>query len=107
MTPYYLGPPLIMILVVASIQSNKRFGTAVVVAVETLVLAYNRVSPWAWWIPVVIAMSALLALSRPPSSGESRTSEPPNEDEYDRGATLGQSREPESSLPRDPVAVAG
>jgi hypothetical protein len=65
MTPYYLGPPLIFALIVASTHSGRRFWASVIVAFEIMVVAYNRLSPWAWWLPVVVGMSALLALGYP------------------------------------------
>jgi hypothetical protein len=69
MTPYYLAPPLIMCLVMASRQRGKRFWPAVVLALEVTVFAYHRLSPWAWWLPVVAGLVGILVLSYPGSLG--------------------------------------
>jgi hypothetical protein len=65
MTPYYLGPPLILALIIASTQSRRRFWASVILSVEIMVVAYDRLNPWAWWLPIVIGLSALLALGYP------------------------------------------
>ncbi|MGP0107331.1 MAG: hypothetical protein ACLPR9_00435 [Acidimicrobiales bacterium] len=75
MTPYYLAPPLLLALAIASRQGGKRFWAACVIALEITVFAYHHLSPWAWWLPVVVGMAAVLALGYP---NKSRTaSEPP------------------------------
>jgi hypothetical protein len=65
MTPYYLAPPLVLCLVLASRQQAKRFWSAVVVAVEVTVFAYHHLNPWVWWLPVAIGAGAVLALGYP------------------------------------------
>jgi hypothetical protein len=65
MTPYYLAPPLVLCLVLASRQQAKRFWPAVVVAVEVTVFAYHHLNPWVWWLPVAIGAGAVLALGYP------------------------------------------
>src|SRR5450756_1080181 len=65
MTPYYLGPPLLLALAIASYQGGKRFWAACVIALEITVFAYHNLSPWAWWLPVVVGMAAVLALGYP------------------------------------------
>ena len=52
MTPYYLAPPLILCLVMASRQGAKRFWSAVVIGLEITVFAYHHLNPWVWWLPV-------------------------------------------------------
>jgi hypothetical protein len=68
MTPYYLAPPLILAMVVASRQGHKRFYSATVLALEITVFAYHHLSPWAWWLPVVTGMAAVMALGYPNES---------------------------------------
>jgi hypothetical protein len=65
MTPYYLAPPLVLALAIASRQSGRRFWAACIVAFEISVFAYQRLSPWAWWLPVVLGMGVVLALGFP------------------------------------------
>ena len=65
MTPYYLAPPLILALAIASRQGHRRFWAASVLGLETTVFAYHTLSPWAWWLPVVAGMVAVLTLGYP------------------------------------------
>jgi hypothetical protein len=65
MTPYYLAPPLVLALAIASRQSGKKFWAACIVASEVTVFTYQRLSPWAWWLPVVLGMGLVLALGFP------------------------------------------
>ncbi|HZM55118.1 MAG TPA: hypothetical protein VFC03_08865, partial [Acidimicrobiales bacterium] len=74
MTPYYLAPPLLLALAIASRQGGKRFWAACVIALEITVFAYHHLSPWAWWLPVVVGMAAVLALGYP---NKSRTASKP------------------------------
>src|ERR1019366_7295007 len=81
-TPYYVAPPLILALAIASRQGRKRFWAATLIALETMVFAYHYLSPWAWWLPVVAGTAAVIALgfpnrspavtelSTPPASGD-------------------------------------
>ena len=52
-------------MAIASRQGSKRFWAASVIALETTVFAYHLLSPWAWWLPVVAGMAAVLALGYP------------------------------------------
>ena len=66
MLPYYLGPPLILAMAVASLQSRTRFAAAMAVSIGTMVFAYCcHLGPWAWWLPVVVGMASVLALGYP------------------------------------------
>jgi hypothetical protein len=65
MTPYYLAPPLILGLILASRQRGKRFWAATVLGLEITVLAYHHLNPWVWWLPIVAALVAILALGYP------------------------------------------
>ena len=65
MTPYYLAPPLILGLVLASCQGARRFWSATVISLGVTVFAYHFLSPWAWWLPVVAGLGAVVALGYP------------------------------------------
>ncbi len=68
MTPYYLAPPFVLGLVVASRSGARRFWPATVVALATSVFAYLRFAPWVWWLPVVAGAAAVVALAHPSAS---------------------------------------
>ena len=65
MTPYYLAPPLILALVMASRRNGRGFLAAAVIALEITVFAYHHLNPWAWWLPIVVGLGAILALGYP------------------------------------------
>ncbi len=65
MTPYYLAPPLVLLLVLAARREVRRFGASVAVAVEVTVFSYRHLSPWAWWLPMAAGLLALVALAYP------------------------------------------
>ncbi len=65
MTPYYLAPPLIMCMVMASRQNRKRFWPATILAFEVTVFAYHHLNPWVWWLTVVAGLVGILALGYP------------------------------------------
>jgi hypothetical protein len=65
MTPYYLAPPLFLILVMAARMDRRRFWAAVVIAGETTLYAYYRLGPWQWWLPIVAGLAVMLALGFP------------------------------------------
>jgi hypothetical protein len=65
MTPYYLAPPLFLGLVMASRQGAIRFWAATVIAMEVTIFAYHHLGPWAWWLPVVVGLAAMVALGFP------------------------------------------
>jgi hypothetical protein len=65
MTPYYLAPPLLMCLVLASRQRGKRYWPTVVLAFEVTVFAYHHLNPWVWWVPVALGAGTVLALGYP------------------------------------------
>jgi len=97
MTPYYLAPPLLLCLVMASRQRGTRFWSAAVIALEVTVFAYHHLSPWVWWLPVALGAGAVLALGYPTdlatTTGGSGTSD---EDVWVPG---------DSERPADPVPV--
>lgn len=65
MTPYYLAPPLIIGLVMASRVGPKRFWAAVVLCFEVTLYAYFRLGPWQWWLPVAGGLIGMIALGFP------------------------------------------
>jgi len=65
MTPYYLAPPLILVLVMTARLSARRFWPAVILSLELSAFAYHHLEPWVWWLPIVSGLSAILALGYP------------------------------------------
>ncbi len=65
MAPYYLLPPLAVLLVVASRSGARRFAVSCGAALLVSWLAYRHVGPWAWWLPVVVVLSAILVVTYP------------------------------------------
>jgi hypothetical protein len=65
MTPYYIAPPLLLALALAARQSGKRFWAATILALEITVFAYYHLSPWAWWLPILAGLVAILVLGYP------------------------------------------
>ena len=65
MTPYYVAPPLMLALVLASRKDRVRFGLAVLCAVLTSVYAYLHLDPWVWWLPIVAGVGATVAAGGP------------------------------------------
>jgi len=81
MTPYYLAPPLLLLLVLAARAGWRRLAPASMISLAVTVFAYYHLSEWAWWLPVVTAMGAVMALAYPGSdhdagSGDARHPEP-------------------------------
>jgi hypothetical protein len=67
MTPYYLAPPLVLLLVLAATCRPWRHAAVIALALGVTVFAYQHLSPWEWWLPIVGALAAILALTVPPS----------------------------------------
>ena len=65
MTPYYLTPPLILLLVLAAHRGTWRFGVSALVAAGTSWFTYWHLAPWVWWPPVVAGMTVVMVLSYP------------------------------------------
>ena len=80
MTPYYLAPPLILLLVLAARTDARRLAGSIAVALGISWFAYWRFSPWVWWTPIVCGLVALLALTYPADpalpSGSGPSAEP-------------------------------
>lgn len=69
MTPYYLAPPLILALAIASRQGRLRFIGSCAVGLGMTIYAYQNLNPWQWWLPIAIGMTAVLALGFPSDRG--------------------------------------
>lgn len=65
MTPYYLTPPLILLLVLAARARGWRFPVTLAVAIAVSRFAYQPLGEWAWWLPVAGALSVVLYLTFP------------------------------------------
>jgi hypothetical protein len=65
MTPYYLGPPLILALVMVARTDWRRFCAALIVIGEISFFSYRHLSPWRWWLPVVAGLIGVVALGYP------------------------------------------
>jgi hypothetical protein len=65
MTPYYLTPPLILLLVLAARRGTWRFAVSAATAAGISWFAYWHFAPWVWWPPVVVAITLVMALSYP------------------------------------------
>jgi hypothetical protein len=70
MTPYYLAPPLLLGLVLASLGPARRFWTVSGITVAISVFAYWHLAPWVWWLPIVAAMASILYLTHPGDTRE-------------------------------------
>lgn len=70
MTPYYVTPPLILLLVLAARCGVRRFAAGLAVVAGLSVFAYEHLAPWMWWPPVVGALVLLLALTAPVATGD-------------------------------------
>jgi hypothetical protein len=73
MTPYYLTPPLIVLLVLVGRGSARRFRVAVGVAVGISWFAYWHLNPWVWWLPVVAGLMVILAVAFPDAAANRPT----------------------------------
>ncbi len=69
MTPYYVVPPLVLTLVLASHRGARRLGAASLIALELLVFSYFHLNPWAWWLPIIVGLTVLLGLGYPSRQG--------------------------------------
>ncbi len=65
MTPYYLTPSLILLLVLAARSDAWRLCSAGLLSLGVSVYAYFDVGPWAWWLPMAAGLTAVLALAFP------------------------------------------
>jgi hypothetical protein len=98
MTPYYLAPPLILALVMASRKGGRRFLAATVIALEITVFSYHHLKPWVWWLPIVAGLAGILALGYPDDLTEPPESPPAAMDEPESVERDTQSAEPDRLL---------
>lgn len=104
MTPYYLAPPLILLVVLAARTDTRRLLPAGLVTVGVSSYAYLDVGRWVWWLPVVGGLSAVLALTYPTVDRPVTGSEV---DPPDRVVRSGSPGAPPGPVERDLVASAG
>jgi len=96
MTPYYLTPPLILLIVMAARRGRWQFGVSFVVAAAISLFAYRHFTPWVWWTPVVVAITVVMALSFPPATS--------THEEGDEPARSVEKTERDGSLDLQPVS---
>ena len=72
MTPYYVVPPLVLLLVLAARTGRRRFVLAVAVGAALSYYAYEHLAPWVWWPPIVVGLVVLLALTYPRAEATGR-----------------------------------
>jgi len=66
MDPFYLGPPLAMIVLVASVRPRwTRLATAWAVAMAATAFSSRHLSEWGYWLPMVAFLAVGLALAWP------------------------------------------
>jgi hypothetical protein len=81
MSPYYFVPPLLMIVLCASLSRGWRFCTAGLLALAISVYSDRNFSPWVWYLPLVVLLLGSLAVAAPKMaelglSRNSRTRQP-------------------------------
>lgn len=65
MIPYFLTPAIIVAVMASAAAGRRRLTVCLVVATGDSVLAYFRLSPWAWFLPVVAMLTIVLACGYP------------------------------------------
>ena len=66
MTPFYVGPPLVAIVLASSLRPGwLRMTGASVIALEATVLAFQHFSEWGYWLPMVALLSSGLFCAWP------------------------------------------
>jgi hypothetical protein len=68
MDPYYLWPPLAIILLLSA-RDWRRFLTSTIAAAAMTVWSYRHTGPWLWWLPIVILLAVGLATAFPGDRG--------------------------------------
>jgi hypothetical protein len=68
MDPYYFVPPLLMIVFCASLTRGWRFYTAGLLAVAISIYSDYHLSPWVWYLPLVVLLLTCLAVAAPKMS---------------------------------------
>ncbi len=66
MVSFYLGPPLAMIVLATSLRNGwRRLWSAWTIAMIATVVAWQRLSEWGYWIPMVLLLVAGLIVAWP------------------------------------------
>ena len=66
MVPFYLGPPLALIILAASLRAERwRMVAAWIVAMVATVFAFHRFSEWLYWTPIAALLVIALATAWP------------------------------------------
>ncbi len=66
MVPFYLGPPLALIVLVSALRaSGLRLIVTWIAAMVATVLSFHRFSEWAYWLPMVALLTAGLTAGWP------------------------------------------
>ncbi len=65
MTPYYVAPSIVLLLVLACRTDARRFAGSISVALGVSWFAYWRFAPWVWWPPIVVGLMVLVGLAHP------------------------------------------
>jgi len=71
MDPYYLWPPLALLLVVSA-RDWRRFLITVSAAASATVASYHDTGPWSYWLPIVFLLAVSVAAAYPSETRESR-----------------------------------
>jgi hypothetical protein len=64
MNPYYLWPPLAVLLILSARDWRRLLISAATAAIMT-VWSYRHTGPWSWWLPIVILLGVSLANAFP------------------------------------------
>ena len=65
MTPYYVTPPLVLLVVLAGRTTTIRFVTSIALSLGISWFAYADLGPWEWWLPQVTGLGLILWLTVP------------------------------------------
>ena len=79
MDPYYLWPPLALLLVVGA-RDWRRFVLTGALAASLTVASYRHTGPWSYWLPIVFLLGVSLAASFPPDTSESPSTDRSGDD---------------------------
>jgi len=88
MDPYYLWPPLALLLIVGA-RDWRRFVLTGALAASLTVASYRHTGPWSYWLPIVFLLGMTLVASFPSRRGGS-----PSTDWSDDGPTAHAERAP-------------
>ena len=69
MNPYYLWPPLVLLVLAAATTTQWRFWFVVLDAAIVSVYSYHRTGPWMYWVPMMVLLGIALFVGRPARHG--------------------------------------